>query len=212
MKIKQAMVTSSIGLGIFSIVSVGLIAFTQVQTRDLIEEQQRLVRERTLNQIVANDLYDNVLVDSTLPVNDQQLLGLDSSQPAYIALKNQQLSAVILPLTVADGYSGDIDLLVGMNADGIITGVRVLQHQETPGLGDQIEIKKSDWILSFNGKSITNPQAADWQVKKDGGEFDQFTGATITPRAIVRGVYKSLVYFKENKVLLTMNKENPDGG
>src|SRR5690606_7665772 len=113
----------------------------------------------------------------------------------------------ILPVETADGYSGTIRLLVGIDAEGRLTGVRVLQHNETPGLGDKVELRKDDWILGFDGLSLRNPVASGWQVKKDGGDFDQFVGATITPRAVVAAVYNALQFFDLNRE----NLLNPQG-
>jgi electron transport complex protein RnfG len=101
---------------------------------------------------------------------------------------------VILPATARDGYSGDIELLVGVTADGEIAGARVVSHKETPGLGDGIDTKKSPWIMSFDGTSLVSPSQPDWGVKKDGGAFDQFTGATVTPRAVVAAIRRTLEY------------------
>lgn len=113
-------------------------------------------------------------------------------------------------VTAPDGYNGDIRLLIGINAAGSILGVRVISHRETPGLGDPIEAEKSDWIHGFKQKSLKTPQSSGWAVKKDGGEFDQFTGATISPRAVVRAVHTTLLYFKANKQALFVPKE-PNG-
>jgi len=117
--------------------------------------------------------------------------------------------AAIIPAITQDGYSGAISMIIGINFDGTVAGVRVVEHRETPGLGDKIDLKKSDWILGFNGKSLLNPQQSDWKVKKEGGDFDQFTGATITPRAVVNQILKSLQYFENDRErLLTISAAN----
>jgi electron transport complex protein RnfG len=112
----------------------------------------------------------------------------------YRARKQNQPVATIFQVTAPDGYSGNIRLLVGVNSDQSLAGVRVLAHKETPGLGDKIEIEKADWIKQFTGKSLINPSESQWAVKKDGGEFDQFSGATITPRAVVNQTKRVLVW------------------
>ena len=117
---------------------------------------------------------------------------------AYLALQGEAPSGIILPLEVHDGYSGDIILLVGILVDGSISGVRVLEHRETPGLGDKIELRVSDWILGFDERSLVDPALPQWQVIKDGGQFDQLVGATVTPRAIVNGVRKALEFYESN--------------
>jgi len=114
-----------------------------------------------------------------------------------------------LPAIAPNGYTGKIHSIVGIFADGSVAGVRVLQHRETPGLGDKVELKKSPWVLSYNGKSLSDPGTQGWNVKKDGGEFDQFTGATITPRAVVKSVHAALEYFNENRDTLLAAKSEP---
>ncbi len=107
--------------------------------------------------------------------------------------------AVIIPATARDGYTGDIDLIIGINADGTVAGVRVLSHRETPGLGDKVDYKKSQWVDGFIGRSLLNPHPEQWAVKRDGGEFDQFTGATITPRAVTKAVKQALEYYHSHQ-------------
>jgi electron transport complex protein RnfG len=116
---------------------------------------------------------------------------------------------MILPAVAPDGYSGEIRLLVGIDLDGRILGVRVTNHRETPGLGDRIETRKSDWVHSFDGRSLGNPPAEQWNVKKNGGVFDQFTGATITPRAVVKAVQHSLAYFRQNRDIIRERLNEP---
>jgi electron transport complex protein RnfG len=110
--------------------------------------------------------------------------------------------ALVIAAVAPDGYSGSIRLLVGINRDGSLAGVRTLAHRETPGLGDRIEAQRDDWILGFAGKSLDRPALQAWRVKRDGGVFDQFTGATITPRAVVRAVKNSLIYYRDNREAL----------
>ncbi len=125
---------------------------------------------------------------------------MTAPQDAFLARFDGQASAVIVPAIAPEGYGGAITLLVGIRYDGTLTGVRVAgPHHETPGLGDKIELAQSDWILGFNGKSLNDPPKSGWKVKKDGGDFDEMTGATITPRAVVKAVYNSLEYFEHNK-------------
>ena len=112
---------------------------------------------------------------------------------------NGEFVGAILPATARDGYTGDINMIVGITEDGTISGVRVLSHRETPGLGDQVDYKKSHWVDGFLGKSLSNPEESKWAVKKDKGVFDQFTGATITPRAVTNAVHKALQYYDANK-------------
>lgn len=151
--------------------------------------------------------YDNNLLEDRIPLTADPLLGMAENSFAYLAKRNGKVHTVLLTPKTEEGYSGTIKMLVAIQQDGAVTGVRVLQHSETPGLGDLIDIKKSDWILSFNHYSLDNLEAASWNVKKEGGVFDQFTGATITPRAVIQAVYNSLRYFKEHRTQLLQRKE-----
>ena len=192
------MLKNSLVLGLFAIVTVGLVAVLQQATAGRIANAEREAQVRALSEILPQGSYDNHLLDNSIQLHDP-LLGSKSPQTAYIALKDGQPSAVILRATAPDGYSGAIHLLIGIHADGRLAGVRVLGHRETPGLGDKIELAKSAWIRSFDGKSLNNPSEDGWAVKKDRGEFDQFAGATITPRAVVKAVHKALQYFDANQ-------------
>ena len=143
------------------------------------------------------------MLDDSIAVGPKAAgLGLRSDKSIYVARQDGTAIAVILPVTAPDGYSGDIDLIVGINGDGSVAGVRTLAHRETPGLGDKVDLKKSDWILSFDGRSLSDPPPARWKVKKDRGAFDQFTGATITPRAVTAAVRRSLEYFHAHRAQL----------
>lgn len=201
-EISRSMLKNSSVLGLFAVVTVGVVTLVQLATARQIEVAQQQAQMRTLTEILPAESYDNHLLDNRIEVHDPLLLGSKLPQTAYIALKEQQPSAVILQTTAPDGYSGTIRLLVGIRADGHLAGVRVLSHRETPGLGDRVELAKSNWILGFNGKSLSDPDEAGWAVKKDRGEFDQFTGATITPRAVVKAVHNALLYFDRHRAEL----------
>ena len=197
---------NAVGLAIFATVTAGAIATAQLLTAERIKQNIRMAESSALNQLVPTSSYDNDLLNDTLTVDsrfNQQLLGpLPENALIYRARNDGEVSAVILPAVAPDGYTTSIDLIVGVNRDGTLAGVRVVAHRETPGLGDKIEARKSDWITSFTGKSLQNPVAEQWAVRKDGGEFDQFTGATITPRAVVRAVKRALLFFDMHRDLL----------
>ena len=127
------------------------------------------------------------------------LLGTDADMPVYMATLNGQPSAMAIEAIAPDGYNGAIKIIVGIKQDGTISGTRILSHQETPGLGDKIDLRISDWVLGFTGKALTEENQADWKVRKDGGQFDQFTGATITPRAVVKAVKKTAEYINTHR-------------
>lgn len=193
---------SSLSIALFAVLSAAVISFTQVGTKDRISDNIRAAQSRALFEIYSAEI-DPDLFDHQISL-DALTLNLNLNEPAigYQAIVDDQVVGVILPVLTSEGYSGDIELLVGINPDTSIQGVRVVTHRETPGLGDNIELSKSDWILSFNGKVRSTPDDPKWAVKKDGGEFDQFTGATITPRAIVEATGVALDYFNANPTLL----------
>ncbi len=200
--IGSAVTRNGLLLGAFAMLTTAIIAATQLGTKDRIAEQIRQAREKALLEIVPRDRHDNQMLNAQFDVNDQDLLYLNEGSSGFIATRAGDMQAVILPVIAPDGYSGKIELLVGVNVDGSVAGVRVVQHAETPGLGDKVDLKKSDWILSFNGRSLTDPVPERWTVKKDNGEFDQFTGATITPRAVTSAVYNALLYFQKQRQLI----------
>ncbi|MEP6391844.1 MAG: electron transport complex subunit RsxG [Halioglobus sp.] len=196
---------NSLLLALFAVVTTLLIAGTYLQTRDRIALSQRQAEERALLEIIPASRHNNSMLDDTLPIG-AGTLGLREDKQIYLARQSGETIAVIIPATASDGYSGDIDMIIGVNRDGSVAGVRVLSHKETPGLGDKVDLKKSDWILDFNGRSLTNPGQAEWAVKKDKGVFDQFTGATITPRAVVGTTLNVLQYAKAQHETLFANE------
>lgn len=194
---------NSLILGAFALVTASVLALTHEGTKERIEKAERAAAQKALFEVLPEDQHDNDLLNATRPIPEiyWDELGLDNGGDMYIAEQNGAVTAVIVPAVAPDGYSGDIRMIIGINADGTISGVRVLSHTETPGLGDKVDLAKSDWILSFNGKSLEQPEPENWKVKKDGGSFDQFTGATITPRAVVQQVKKALTVFEENRAM-----------
>ncbi|WP_296276155.1 electron transport complex subunit RsxG [Pseudomonas sp. UBA7530] len=205
-EISRSMLKNALVLGLFAIGTVGSVALLQQGTAERIAKAEREAQVRALAEILPAGSYDNHLLDNRIELNAPEL-GHRSPQSAYLALKGAQSNALILPVTAPDGYSGAIHLLVGIFADGRLAGVRVLSHKETPGLGDKIELAKSDWILGFAGKSLSDPDEERWAVKKDRGDFDQFAGATITPRAVVKAVHGALRYFDTHRAQLLLAKD-----
>lgn len=189
---------NAIVLGLFAAITVAIVALIQQGTASRIDIAREQAQLQALAEILPAGSYNNNLLDHSLLLDDA-MLGNRNPEPAYLALLDGQPSAIILQATAPDGYSGSIHLLIGVLADGSLAGVRVLAHKETPGLGDKIETAKSNWIYSFSSKSLTNTAEDRWAVKKDRGEFDQFAGATITPRAVVKAVHKALQFFDANQ-------------
>jgi len=190
---------SAIGLGLFAVITGGTIAVTQSMTEERIEQQAAKAEASALFEIIPETRHNNDLLNDTVTLPASKRLAQEGPVQAWVARQDGEPIGLILPAVAPDGYSGDIDLLVGLNLNGEVLGVRITSHRETPGLGDRVETRKSDWIHSFEGKSLGNPRPRQWNVKKNGGVFDQFTGATITPRAVVKAVQKTLIYFRENR-------------
>ncbi|NVK55962.1 MAG: electron transport complex subunit RsxG [Alteromonadaceae bacterium] len=181
----------------FAIVTTGLIALTFDGTKDKIDAQRAAKKLATLNQVVPPEYYNNQLFMDCIEIS-ATALGQETKS-VYRARQDGADTALAVEFTAPDGYSGNIDLILGVSSGGEVLGVRVLEHAETPGLGDKIEMGVSDWMLSFNGKTYSEEDAKQWKVKKDGGQFDQFTGATITPRAVVNSVARALAYINDNQ-------------
>lgn len=198
---KQVLITAII-LTLFAVAGGGLVSFTEQQTAEQIQANEKQALLFSLNTILPTKHYDNDLTSSVITLSADNLLGTTQNSLAYIARKNNKVNAIIFNAIAPNGYSGKIHLLIGIYTNGDIAGVRVVKHKETPGLGDGIEEKRSDWILNFDKHSLDSLTTKQWKVKRDGGLFDQFTGATITPRAIVKAVHNSLLYFKQHQASL----------
>lgn len=208
--ILQSVRQNALALALFALITALVLSSVNNLTADRIANAERLVAQKALLEIVPPDRHDNDLLMDTRPIPEQfwPLLGLDQSADIYIARSNGIPIAAIIPSISRDGYSGDIAMIVGVNVDGSIAGARVVDHRETPGLGDKIELRKSQWILDFDGRSLKNTATSAWAVKKNGGEFDQFTGATITPRAVINQLVSTLNYFEQDKSRL-LNLDQP---
>ncbi|OZS44873.1 electron transport complex subunit RsxG [Photobacterium sanguinicancri] len=199
----QAMKKNGGVLAIFALLATALVAVTNLLTQDRILEQQQKELLKVLNQVIPAESHDNELYKSCTLITNEQYLGTQAPMPAYLASKKGEPSGVAIEAIAPDGYNGAIKLIVGLDPMGVVTGVRILSHQETPGLGDKIEMRISHWIESFTGKKLAGENDPAWAVRKDGGEFDQFTGATITPRAVVKAVKNvSLYYTRHQQALL----------
>lgn len=178
-----------------TIISAGIFFLTKDKIDAVIAAQQR----ELLLQVIPQDYFNNNLLESAVIPQDKNLEGI---QKIYFAKKDGNVSAYAYETTAPDGYSGDIRLLVGLDPKGEVLGVRVIEHHETPGLGDKIERRISNWILGFTNQPINEHNLSEWAVKKDGGKFDQFSGATITPRAVVNQTKRSALIMLNNQALL----------
>lgn len=199
MKIIRNMIISAIVLALFATIGTFFVSYTYNHTIDQINENKRMALLKAFHVLIPPTAHDNDIFTDIVQKENKNLLGSKKPVNIYRARKNNLPIGVIINSVAPDGYNGRIELLVAIHYNGTLAGVRVVQHLETPGLGDAIEEKRSDWITKFKQLSLNNPEKKGWAVKRDGGQFDQFTGATITPRAIVKAVYKTLLFYKENR-------------
>lgn len=203
--------STALVLVLFSVVGSALLAGTYTSTHETIARSEQAVKMALVAQTLPPGSFDNNPIQDARPLAADPLLGLRHGGLAYPARQAGATTGVVLEAAAPDGYSGEIRLLVGIQADGRISGVRVTAHRETPGLGDYIDIAKNDWIRQFEGKSADNPAPESWKVRKDGGSFDSLAGATITPRAVVKAVRKALDYFTAHKTELLAPASAPAG-
>jgi Na+-translocating ferredoxin:NAD+ oxidoreductase subunit G len=183
----------------FAVFGALLVAITWESTAERIAANERAFLLRTLADVLPAGAYDNAVHEDAISVTDAALLGTRAPVTVYRARLRGQPVAVVMNPVAPGGYSGPIRLLVGILADGTVSGVRVVAHRETPGLGDKIEVERDDWILDFEGRALGRPPLERWAVRRDEGEFDQFTGATITARAVVSAVRDALIYFEAHR-------------
>ena len=192
--LKTVSIISLLGL-IFAI----SLSITFKKSNPLIEQNKINFKIKLLNEILDNLEYDNDLINSYVKIKPNELLKNKADTNVYLAKKNNNLQAVLIESLAPDGYSGNITILTAIRSNGEIIGTRIIDHKETPGLGDYIDQKKSSWIFNFNSMSLSNSNEKDWRVKKDQGSFDYKAGATITPRAVIKSVKNTLTFYKENK-------------
>jgi Na+-translocating ferredoxin:NAD+ oxidoreductase subunit G len=200
-------VRTAVILFLFVVTFTGLLSGAYLWTLPTIEAAASEEKMKLINEVLPADNYDNDLLKDAFQIAATPALGQDGASTAYVARKGGRTSAVVLEAIAPDGYAGKIRLLIALDADGALLGVRVTQHKETPGLGDYIEPKKDKnkerpWITQFNGLKPAATEEREWKVKKDGGRFDSVAGATVTPRAVIKAVRKAAVYVAENRETL----------
>ena len=191
--------TSGLILAGLAAVCTVLVAITHSGTAPRIAANEQAYLEQSLQPVLQGIEYDGKLSESTISIPLPHGLPGNEDVPVYRVYAGGTPVAALFVVRAMDGFSGPIRLLIGIDSTGTITGVRVLEHRETPGLGDLIEADKSDWIKQFEGRSLMSPVPAAWAIKRDGGEFDQFTGASITPRSVINAIKETLLYFDENR-------------
>jgi len=191
-------------LGTAAVLCVFAVAAVNEITKTEIEQQQLASKLNTLVEVMPELAGNTDILKDCVAVLDTQLLGKDAKQKIYRYRTEGQLKAYLMETTAPDGYSGAIEVLAAIRPDSEVIGVRVLSHKETPGLGDKVELRKTPWILSFNGQTVASAEDKSFAVKKDGGQFDQFAGATITPRAVVKAVKNAAVYIQQHPELASL--------
>lgn len=195
--LKTQMFKSARTMSLYIVIGIGLLlAVFEITKKDIAQaEQENLLQ--TFAEVLPTDAYNNAPLNDRIQFVSQPHFGTAKPVTIYRARKDNQPVAVILETIAPDGYNGDINLLIAIYHNGQIAGVRTLKHHETPGLGDKIELRKSKWILSFEGHSLEEDNLINWAVKKDDGMFDQFTAATITPRAVVKAIRNTLIFVQK---------------
>jgi electron transport complex protein RnfG len=186
-------------LAIFALACTSVVAITNAVTKDRIAEQEQTQLLKIINQLLPEDRHDNNIFESCKLMTNEALLGSSEPQRIFRATKDNELVGYAIEGIAPKGYSGNIKLVVGIDTIGQVTGVRILGHNETPGLGDKVEYRKSNWLDDFVDQTLTPENAHTWAVTKDGGDFDSFTGATITPRAVVGSVKNILTFYQSEQ-------------
>jgi len=191
---------SGITLAIIAAVCTSLVALTYQVTHERIAANEQAWLEQSLQPALSGLFFDSGVSESKVTIPAPHELPGSSDAVIYRVYSGDSPVAALFVVSARDGYAGAIRLLVGIDISGTVTGVHVLAHRETPGLGDRIESTKSDWVEQFSGRSLGDPVASGWKIKRDGGEFDQLTGASVTPRAIIKAIKETLIYFEANRV------------
>jgi electron transport complex protein RnfG len=207
----SAILKSGVTLAVIAAICTSLVAVTYHLTVDRIAANDKALLEQSLHPALSDLFYDSDVSESRLilapphglPGNDEALI--------YRVYANNEPVAALFVVTARDGFSGSIRILLGVDIDGLVTGVRILQHRETPGLGDKIESTRSDWVHQFPGRSIDDPVVTEWAIRRDGGQFDQLTGASVTPRAVIKAMRDTLLYFNANREEIFAAPATEDG-
>lgn len=195
----SAILKSGITLAAIAATCTALVAITYRMTEARIEANEQAWLERSLQPALSGLFYEGSVTESKLVIPPPHDLPGTEAAIIYRVYAEGEPVAALFVVTARDGYSGPIRILVGVDTGGLVTGVHVLEHRETPGLGDRVESTKSDWVKQFDGRSLEDPEPAGWRIKRDGGQFDQLTGASVTPRAIIKAIKNTLLYYAENR-------------
>ena len=190
---------SGITLAVIAAICTSLVATTYHLTADRIAANDKALLEQSLHPALSDIFYDSGVSESLLVLSAPHELPGSEAALIYRVYAKEEPVAALFVVTARDGFSGPIRILVGVDIEGVVTGIRILRHRETPGLGDKIVVSRSDWVHQFAGRSIGDPAVTEWAIRRDGGQFDQLTGASVTPRAVVKAMRDTLVYFDAHK-------------
>ncbi len=196
---ERSVMKTGLTLAMIAAICTALVAATFQGTRDRIAANEKALLEQSLEPALAGVFYDSGVSESRVVIEPPHDLPGNGPAIIYRVFAEDIPVAALFVVTARDGYSGPIRILLGVEADGTVTGLRILEHRETPGLGDKIEVTRSDWVRQFEGRSLADPLPDGWAVKVDGGQFDQLTGASVTPRAVIKAVRETLLYFDAHR-------------
>ena len=199
MRAAQSVIRSGTTLALIAAICTALVAATYELTTERIAANEKAWLEESLQPALAGVIYDTEVSESRLVISSPHELPGSDEALIYRVYFDEQPVAALFAVTARNGFSGPIRILLGVDFDGVVTGLRILQHRETPGLGDKIVSARSDWVYQFDGRSIGDPDVSGWAIRGDGGEFDQLTGASITPRAVVKAMRDTLIYYEAHR-------------
>lgn len=191
-------------LFVFVIIFTGLLSGAYLWTKPSIDASAAEAKMKLVDEVLPRSDYDNALLEDTVALQPTAELGLSEETTVYLARKGGQPVAGVFEAVAPDGYAGKVRLILAVRFDGRVAGVRVTQHKETPGLGDYVELKKDKnkarpWITQFNDMALGQVADKDWKVKKDGGALDYYAGATVTPRAVSKAVFRAVKWFAAHR-------------
>jgi electron transport complex protein RnfG len=207
----SAILRSGATLAAIATICTTLVAASYHLTVDRIAANDKALLEQSLQPALANTFYDSSVSESRLVLEPPH--GLPGSEAAiiYRDYSGDEPVAALFVVTARDGFAGPIRILLGVDINGVVTGVRILHHRETPGFGDKIDERKSDWVHQFETRSLQDPLVGRWRIRGDGGDFDQLTGASVTPRAVIKAMRETLQYFDAHREEIFAAAATPTG-
>lgn len=207
---KPSVMKSGATLALIAAICTALVAATYHLTVDRIAANQKALLEQSLQPALSGLFFDSGVTESKLVIAPPHDLPGSEAALIYRVYAEEEPVAALFVVTARDGFSGAIRILLGVDASGIVTGIRILEHRETPGLGDKIESSRSDWVHQFEDRALGDPVVTGWAIRSDGGDFDQLTGASVTPRAVIRAMRDTLIYFDEHRDEIFATPVNED--